>query len=114
MENITNPFIGNVNEQLMRKNNIVKKNSKIWNCVISEKNYLRKRNSEEQKTGLYKIYLNIKGQDKAKVVEEYVQRCESKEKGYKFKYAIQDGRDDEIIITTDSENLKIDIPMYNK
>lgn len=107
-ENVRNPFIEDINDEL---NNKIKK-SNLWNNVLSDKNYLKKEDGK--KTELYRIYLNLKGNDKAKFIDEYVKKCETQNKGYKFKYFTKDGRDDEIIILTDLNNLKTEITIIEQ
>lgn len=107
-ENIKNPFIEDVNKQLKKK----LKTSNLWNNVSSDKNYLKKR--ENERIELYRIYLNLKGKNKAEFIKEYVKQCEEKNKGYKFKYFEKDGRDDEIIILTDFDNFKTDITIIKQ
>ena len=59
----------------------------------------------DKRVPIYRIYLNAKGKDKAKIIEEYITQCETVGQPYKLKYAIEDGRDDEIIILSYGEDL---------
>lgn len=58
----------------------------------------------EGKNLLYRIYLNVKGKDKLDCVMGYIEECHKRGLDYKFKFSTRDGRDDEIIIQSNSEH----------
>ena len=58
----------------------------------------------EGKNLLYRIYLNVKGKDKLNCVMGYIEECHKRGLDYKFKFSTRDGRDDEIIIQSNSEH----------
>lgn len=105
LEMVTNPYLKGLNDTYCIQK------QKNWNIILSDKNYLRNNECKEQ---LYKIYLNLKGEDKANIIKEYIQKCEEKNKDYKLKFAEKDGRNDEIIFMTDEKNLTTDIDIIKK
>lgn len=105
LEMVTNPYLKELNDTFCSQK------QKNWNIILSDKNYLRNNECKEQ---LYKIYLNLKGEEKANTIKQYIQKCEEKNKGYKLKFAEKDGRNDEIIILTDEKNLTTDINIIKK
>ena len=76
-----------------------------WNVVASSEETLRVPDDREKRVPIYRIYLNAKGQDKARIVEQYIAFCEAEGRQYKLKYAVEDGRKDEILILSSSEDL---------
>lgn len=79
-------------------------NYPYWNIVKSDENYLDIPNNREDRTEIYRFYLNVKGQDKAVVIRRYIEECQKRNQGFKFKYSFKDGRNDEIVILTNAEN----------
>lgn len=53
---------------------------------------------------LYRIYLNVKGKDKLDCVMKYIEECHKKGLEFQFKYSTKDGRDDEIVIQSKTED----------
>ena len=82
-----------------------------WNIVASSEEALSIPNEIEKRVPIYRIYLNAKGQDKARIVEEYINQCESAGQPYKLKYAVEDGRDDEILVLSYGEDLAKNIEL---
>ena len=76
-----------------------------WNIIGSSKETLSIPNEIENRVPIYRIYINAKGQDKVKIVEEYIRKCESTGQAYKLKYSKTDGRNDEIIVLSYGEEL---------
>lgn len=81
------------------------KTNDYWTIIGSNKDALDVPNKRDERVPIYRIYINVKGQDKAKTVEEYIKRCEEIGQTYKLKFANQDGRDDEIVILSYGEDL---------
>ena len=82
----------------------VNKNT-TWRIVSSSEETLSVPNQIEKRVPIYRIYLNAKGKDKATIIEEYIKQCEAEGRQYKLKYALEDGRDDEIVILSYAEDL---------
>lgn len=81
------------------------KQNDYWTIVGSSKDALDVPDKRDERVPIYRIYINAKGKDKAKTVEEYLQRCKEAGQQYKLKYANEDGRDDEIVILSYGEDL---------
>lgn len=92
------------NPHLKPSGNIIK-SGEFWRIVQSKEDFLTIPNELQDRKEIYRIYLNLKGEEKAKAIQEYIEQCEARKQGYKFKYSVKDGRKDEIIILTDAENL---------
>ena len=85
-----------------------------WNIVASGGDDLSIPDDREKRVPIYRIYLNAKGQDKARIVEEYISKCEASGQAYKLKYALEDGRDDEILILSSGEDLVRNIELVER
>lgn len=100
-----NMYLKNIFRELDNNPEIVTKlNYPYWNIVMSDEKYLDIPNKREDRTEIYRIYLNVKGEDKASVIREYIEECQKRNQDFKFKYSLQDGRTDEIIILSNTEN----------
>lgn len=53
---------------------------------------------------LYRIYLNLKGKEKADFIMEYIEACQQGNLDYKFKFSTKGNRDDEIVIQSKPEH----------
>ena len=85
-----------------------------WDIIGSSKEMLSVPTNPEERVPIYRIYINAKGQDKAKIVEDYIKRCEDAGHGYKLKYSITDGRRDEILILSYGEDLSRNIELIEE
>ena len=81
------------------------KQNDYWTIIGSSKEALDVPDKSDKRVPIYRIYINAKGQEKAKIVKEYIKRCEEIGQAYKLKYANKDGRNDEIVILSYGENL---------
>lgn len=114
MEQKENPYLTELYSRLFSISNrgerFVEGNDS-WNIVGSNKEALSVPYEIESRVPIYRIYVNAKGQDKARIVEEYIRRCESTGQAYKLKYSKTDGRNDEILVLSYSEDLTKNIEL---
>ena len=90
-------------------------NNSVWIIVGSSKETLNVIPIKyEDRVPIYRIYINAKGKDKAKIVEDYIKRCEDVEQPYKLKYSTIDGRQDEIVILSYGKDLANNIELIEK
>lgn len=112
-----NPYLTELYTKLFSLSNIgtryVDEND-FWKFVASSKDTLSVPDEIEKRVPIYRIYLNAKGQDKARIVEEYIKKCESAGLQFNLKYAVKDGRDDEILIKSYGENLARNIELVEE
>jgi len=117
VEEQENPYLNDLYSRLFSLSNrgerFVDGNSS-WTIVASSKDTLSVPNRHEDRVPIYRIYINAKGQDKAKIVEDYIKSCEDAGYGYKLKYSITDGRQDEILILSYGEDLSRNIELIEK
>jgi len=85
-----------------------------WIQIASSNDTLSVPNKQEDRVPIYRIYINAKGQDKAKIIEDYIRSCEDKEQSYKLKYSTLDGRQDEIVILSYGEDLARNIELAER
>ena len=85
--------------------------NKSWYIIGSSKETLSVPNEMENRVPIYRIYINAKGQDKVKIVEEYIRKCEYTGQTYKLKYSKTDGRNDEILVLSYGEELAKNIEL---
>ena len=82
-----------------------------WDIIASSEDTLRVPNRQKDREPIYRIYINAKGQDKAKIIEDYIRHCEDVGQVYKLKYSVTDGRKDEILILSYGEDLSKNIEL---
>lgn len=107
-----NPYMNDLCSRLFsnRAEKFVDRNDS-WSIIGSSGDTLSVPTKHEDRVPIYRIYINAKGQDKAKIVEEYIKECEDSRKDYKLKYSQKDGRSDEIIILSYGEDLAKNIEL---
>ena len=64
------------------------------------------RTSDNKRPLLYRIYLNIKGKQKAEFIEDYIKRFQKSKIPFKLKFSTDDSRLDQIVILSRSENFE--------
>lgn len=85
-----------------------------WDIVGSSRETLSVPREIEDRVPIYRIYINAQGQDKAKIVEDYITACEEDSYSYKLKYSIKDGRKDAVIILSYGEDLTRNIQLIER
>lgn len=86
----------------------------VWEIIRSSRNALSIPFYKIERVPMYRIYINAQGQDKAKIVEEYIRSCEEKGRSYSFKYSRKDGRKDSIIIASYGEDFARNIELIER
>lgn len=109
-----NPYLHDLYSRLFSLSNrgerFVEGNSS-WTIIGSNNEILNVPIEHEDRVPIYRIYINAKGKDKAKIVEDYIRRCEDAGQVYKLKYSTMDGRQDEIVILSYGEDLANNIEL---
>lgn len=117
VEKEENPYLSDLYSRLFSLSNrgerFVTGNSS-WDIIASSEDMLSVAHMPEDRVPIYRIYINAKGQDKAKIIEDYIRSCEDEGHGYKLKYSITDGRQDEILILSYGEDLSRNIELIEK
>ena len=128
-DSFTNTLINKIYSQGVEK-------SEVWSMTDEEKNHLpfiynknnswiivyseeepmqdNQRNSNNQRTLRYRIYLNLKGKEKADFVENYMKVCQDKEVPFEFKFSIDNSRCDQIVILSRLENFEENISIVEE
>lgn len=96
-EKIQNSFAYDIMNKLKGKSNIDVTHDSNWAYI--------KKNADSLKEE-YRIYLNLKKKEKADLVERFLDGCEERDLPIHFKFAIFDGRLDEIVMLSDEKNIK--------
>ena len=112
-----NPYLSELYNRLFSFSNrgerFVDGNSS-WNIIASSEDTLKVPDRHEDRVPIYRIYINAKGQDKAKIIEDYIRHCEDAGQAYKLKYSVIDGRKDEILILSYGEDLLRNVKLVEK
>lgn len=79
-----------------------------WVTISSEQDPMNEQRkiSDDKRPLTYRIYLNLKGKEKSDFVLSYINRCKGNDLPYKFKFSIQDQRNDQIVLLSSSENFE--------
>lgn len=119
VEEQENPHLGDLYRRLFSEDNrgdrFVGGNIlDTWIQIASSNDTLSVPDRQEDRVPIYRIYINAKGQDKAKIIEDYIKSCEEEEQEYKLKYSTVDGRQDEIVILSYGEDLARNIELVER
>ena len=129
IDSFTNTLINKIYSQGVEK-------SEVWSMTDEEKNHLpfiynknsswiivyseeepmqdNQRNSNNQRPLVYRIYLNLKGKEKADFVENYMKVCQDKEIPFEFKFSIDNSRCDQIVLLSRLENFEENISIVEE
>lgn len=79
-----------------------------WVIISSEKDSMidRQISSDNKRPLIYRLYLNLKGEEKKDFVLNYINKCQENNLPYKFKFSRDDLRNDQIVILTSSETFE--------
>lgn len=79
-----------------------------WVIISSEKDSIidSQISSDNKRPLIYRVYLNLKGEDKKDFVLDYINKCQENNLPYKFKFSRDDSRNDQIVILTSLETFE--------
>ena len=97
-----------VNKMLYKQAEYQAEPSGDWVILSSEKDPMGV-NTVPKSPLIYRIYLNLKGQEKAEFVQSYIERCQETQMPFQFKFSKYDSRPDQIIILSRVENFEENI-----
>ena len=87
---------------------LVYNSNNSWVELYSEKDPMKdnQRTSDKKRPLIYRIYLNIKGKQKAEFIEGYIKRFQESKIPFGLKFSKDDSRLEQIVILSRSENFE--------
>lgn len=111
---VESPSLMKLRGDLVKDNTRCLNSNSSWTIVSSDKSFLEIPYALEERTPIYRIYINVKGEDKVQFIQSYVEGCESNSRRYKFKFSNSDGRNDEVIVLSSREELVQNMELVEK
>ena len=93
------------------KESYIYDNRRCWVEVLSETDPIKGDiwTKDKKKPLVYRIYLNLKGEDKANFIQNYIQTCRNEQIPFEFKFSKDNSRQDQIVILSSVENFEKNI-----
>lgn len=69
----------------------------------------KQRNVDNKRPLIYRLYLNLKGEEKSEFIENYIKKCQEDQIPFEFKFSKDNSKYDQIVILSRSENFEANI-----